>query len=223
MSTYEIEIQSIEQVTRDTNRYVTDKPEGYEFTPGQATELSIDKTGLKEGGRPFTFTSLPKDDHLEFIIKSYTDHNGVTKDLLRVEEEDRFEIQDAFGAIKYEGEGTFIAGGAGVTPFISIFRKLEQEGNIGDNQLLFANKTKKDIILREEFRNMLGSKFVNILSEERTNEYAYGHISKAFLEEHVKDFSKKFYVCGPPKMMESVLESLKELGVEDDQIITEDM
>ncbi|MDX1651912.1 MAG: flavodoxin reductase [Brumimicrobium sp.] len=223
MSKHEIQIKSIEKVTHDVNRYRTEKPDGYEFTPGQATEVSIDEVGLKEKGRPFTFTSLPKDDHLEFTIKSYTDHNGVTKELLGLDKRDKFIIEDAFGAIKYDGEGTFIAGGAGVTPFIAIFRKLEKEGEIGDNQLLFANKTKKDIILREEFRNMLGSNFVNILSQERTNEYAYGHISKDFLKEHVKDFDKKFYVCGPPEMMESVLNQLKELGVKGEQIVTEDM
>jgi len=223
MSKYKIQLKSIEEVTHDVNRYTAEKPKGYEFTPGQATELSIDEVGLEEEGRPFTFTSLPKDDQLEFTIKSYTDRDGVTKELLNLDDRDKFIIEDAFGAIKYDGEGTFIAGGAGVTPFISIFRKLEKEGKIGDNQLLFSNKTQKDIILREEFRNMLGSNFVNIFSQERTNEYAYGHISKEFLKEHVKDFDKKFYVCGPPEMMESVLGQLKELGVEDDQIITEDM
>lgn len=223
MSKYKIQIKSIEEVTHDVNRYTSEKPKGYEFKPGQATEVSIDKVGLKEKGRPFTFTSLPKDDHLEFTIKSYTDHDGVTKKLLRLDNLDQLNIEDAFGAIKYDGEGTFIAGGAGVTPFIAIFRKLEKEGKVGDNQLIFANKTQKDIILREEFRNILGSNFVNILSQERTNEYAYGHISKEFLKEHVKNFDKKFYVCGPPEMMESVLDQLKELGVEDDQIVTEDM
>jgi ferredoxin-NADP reductase len=53
-----------------------------------------------------------------------------------------------------------------VTPFIAIFRHLKAQGRVGDNKLIFANKTKKDIILEKEFKEMLGNNFISILSEE---------------------------------------------------------
>jgi predicted ferric reductase len=101
---------------------VTDKPANYSFKPGQATSLAINKEGLTSKKRPFTFTSLPEGDTLEFIIKIYTSHNGVTAQIEKLVVGDELIIEAAWGAITYKGEGTFIAGGAGITPFVAILR-----------------------------------------------------------------------------------------------------
>jgi ferredoxin-NADP reductase len=53
------------------------------------------------------------------------------------------------GRIEYKGEGVFIAGGAGVTPFIAILRQLQAENKIANNKLIFTNKTANDIILKK--------------------------------------------------------------------------
>ncbi len=66
-----VKIKSIEPATYDVLRIVTEKPEHYAFLPGQATELSINKESWKDEKRPFTFTCLPKDNYLEFTIKTY--------------------------------------------------------------------------------------------------------------------------------------------------------
>jgi predicted ferric reductase len=42
---------------------------------------------------------------------------------------DELIIRDVWGAIEYKGEGVFIAGGAGVTPFIAILRQLQADDN----------------------------------------------------------------------------------------------
>ena len=75
---YTIKVQQIEHINHNVIRMVTDKPANYSFKPGQATSLAINKEGLTSKKRPFTFTSLPEGDTLEFIIKIYTSHNGVT-------------------------------------------------------------------------------------------------------------------------------------------------
>ncbi len=216
-----VRVRSVNKVTHDVLKIVTDKPEHYEFTPGQATKISINKTGWENKKEPFTFTSLPVNDYLEFIIKIYTPHNHVTKQLLLLKKEDELILHDVFGAIAYKGEGVFIAGGAGVTPFISIFRDLHSKKKIGNNKLIFANKTKDDIILKQEFKDLLGDNFINILSKEKSNGYAHGEITEAFLKENIGDSSKYFYVCGPPPMIEAIEEDLKHLKVDKNQIIKE--
>lgn len=87
--------------------------------PGQAVDISINKPGWEEKLRAFTFTSLPKDEYIEFTIKTYPTHEGVTQQLLLLNKEDEIIIHDVFGSITYKGEGIFVAGGAGITPFIS--------------------------------------------------------------------------------------------------------
>ena len=167
-----VKIKSIMHITHDVLRVVTEKPQQYLFTPGQATEVAINKNGWKDEKRPFTFTSLPDDDFLEFTIKTYPAHNSVTNELLKIKKDDELILHDVFGAINYKGEGIFIAGGAGVTPFISIFRYLNSKNEIGECKLIFANKTQDDIILEQEFKNLLGNNFINILSDEKANGYA---------------------------------------------------
>jgi ferredoxin-NADP reductase len=56
---------------------------------------------------------------------------------------DELILHDIWGAIHYKGEGTFIAGGAGVTPFIAIFRQLQKDGKIGNNKLIFPTELQK--------------------------------------------------------------------------------
>lgn len=209
-----IKIKSISSLTHDVLRIQTQKPGEFNFAPGQATEISINKDGWQNEKRPFTFTCLPEDDYLEFTIKTYPAHKGVTNELLKLKKDDELILHDVFGAINYKGEGMFIAGGAGVTPFISIFRDLHSKNKIGGNKLIFSNKTKGDIILNEEFENLLGENFINILSEERLADFPYGHISEDFLKAYITDFKKYFYLCGPPPMMEAVERQLTNLDVD---------
>jgi len=75
--------------------------------------------------------------------------------------------------------------------------------------------------LKDTLQSMLGDNFSNILSDEKTEQYAYGYIDKAYLQKEVSNFDQEFYVCGPPKMMEQVEKQLKELGVSEEQIIKE--
>jgi ferredoxin-NADP reductase len=60
MEQHIVKILSIQHITHDVLQIVTEKPERYFFTPGQATEIAIKKVGWEEERRPFTFTSLPK-------------------------------------------------------------------------------------------------------------------------------------------------------------------
>lgn len=216
-----VRIKKVEHLTHDVLHFVLEKPDEVEFHPGQATEIFIDKDGWRNEGRPFTFICLPEDENLEFAIKTYPDHKGVTNELLNLKAGDQLILNDIFGAIEYKGEGTFIAGGAGVTPFISILRMLQDNKELHNNTLIFANKTEDDIILREEFEEMLGDRFINILSEEEVEKYSFGMLSEDFIKEHA-NMDGYFYICGPIPMIDAVKEQLNNLGVSEDRIVIED-
>lgn len=221
MEEHVVKIIKIEQVTHDVIRFQVEKPEGYSFVSGQATEVSINTRALLLERRPFTFTSINSDPYLEFIIKIYPSHNGITSELGKLKAGDELMIGDVWGAISYKGKGVFIAGGAGITPFISIFRDLQSKNEISGNKLVFANKSKSDIILESEFKELLGNSFINILSDERIEEYHFGRIDEDFLSANIKDFSQNFYVCGPPPMMDAVLKQLANLGAAENSITLE--
>jgi hypothetical protein len=221
MEEHIVKILMTEQVTHNVRRFRFEKPAAYSFTPGQATEISINKPGFRDKRNPFTFTCLNSDPYIEFTIKIYSFRNGITNELGKLKPGDELIIRDVWGAISYKGKGVFIAGGAGVTPFIAIFRDLQSKNEISGNTLVYANKTKVDIILENEFKRVLGKAFINILSDEQAEGYFHGYINKDFLKANITDFNQRFYVCGPPPMMDAVLKQLSELGVGENSITLE--
>ena len=218
---YQVKILQINQVTHDVKEFITEKPEGYSYIPGQATVVSINKPGLEQEKRPFTFTSLNEEKNLGFTIKIYPEKHGVTDSMDELKEGDQLIINDHWGAIQYKGPGYFIAGGAGVTPFIAILRSLKKEGRVDGNMLFFSNKTRKDIILEQELLDILGDQAIFTLTREKEPDYHYGRIDESFLKKHIQDTSKHFYVCGTPDMTEEINQILLKLGASSDSVVFE--
>ena len=207
-----------EFVTHDVIRYIFEKPSDLEFVSGQATELSMEG---KEW-RPFTFVSRPDDLVLEFIIKTYPEHDGVTRKFSDLIPGDSVNIKDVFGTMLYEGEGIFIAAGAGITPFIPILRKLNEESQLGGNKLFFSNKEKKDIILEKEFREMFTSEdLIFVLTRGEGEGYLQGRMNEDFIREHVRDFNQKFYICGPKIFVKQIRDILERNGAKTKSLIFE--
>ncbi|WP_415922232.1 FAD-binding oxidoreductase [Tateyamaria sp. SN6-1] len=214
-------LRAVEPVTHDTNRYIFDAPANLDFEPGQAAELSIDKKGWREAGRPFTFTSLPGDDRVEFIIKIYEERDGVTDRMDDLKPGDEVMLDGPFGAITDQGPGTFIAAGAGITPFIPLLRDRARRADLGGCHLIFANDAARDIILRDEWAEMdLPVDF--ILSEEKADGCDHGQVDHSYLRDKIRNFDQTFYICGPQAFVDTVRDGLKALGADEDRIVTEE-
>ena len=218
---YTVTILMTEFVTHDVKRFIVTKPEGLDYRPGQGVELAIDQADWKEQARPFTPTSLLDDRVLEFTIKGYPDHHGVTEKLHTLRPGDQLLMSEPFGTIEYAGPGTFIAAGAGITPFMAIIRMLASEGRLENHGLLFSNKRPADIICAKEFKHYMGRRCRFICSRESAPECESGRIDRAFLEQNIDDFDQHFYVCGPPKFVSSVNDALKALGAAPDALVFE--
>ena len=106
-----VKIKSIQRINYNVLQIVTEKPRDFNFMPGQATEISINRNGWKA--------------------------EKVNDELI---------LHEVFGEIAYKGEGVFIAGGAGVTPFICIFKYLQSKNKIGNNKLILFTKRPSMII-----------------------------------------------------------------------------
>ena len=225
---YKVKIKNIEKVTHDVKKFVVDKPKGYQFAPGQATEVAIDRPQWLEKKRPFTFTSGNHEPNLEFIIKSYPvslypNHKGVTEKIHTLSVGDGLVIEEPWGTIQYKGKGVFLAGGAGITPFIAIFRQLHRENEITGNKLFFSNKKQEDIILERELKNLFGNDdLVLSLTREENQAYESGRINREMLSRYLKNYTQNFYVCGPPQMVDQLSQTLEKLGAKGDAIVFEE-
>jgi cytochrome-b5 reductase len=214
-------ILSSYSLTHDVKRFILERPADFTFEPGQGVELAIDKPGWEKEGRPFTPTSVAEDRVLEFTIKGYPEHHGVTEQLHRLGPGDTLLMSAPFGTIHYRGSGTFIAAGAGITPFLAIIRRLARDGELGGHRLLFSNKTTKDIIDEQELRHYLGEEARFLCTRDSDCRCESRRIDKSYLEETLSDLSQRFYICGPPPFVTAVNDALVELGAEPDALVFE--
>lgn len=213
-----LKILKTNYLTHDVKRFVLEKPKGFTYKTGQAADISINQPEWKDKLRPFTFTSLNDWPELEFIIKIYNDHDGVTKQMASLETGDELLMHEVFDTFTYKGPGIFLAGGNGITPFIAIFRALHASGNLKNVALLYSNKTKEDIVLGKELHDMLGAAYKNVLTREGVIGFRERHIDRDFLLQNIGKFDVQFYVCGPQSFTKNVSKALVDLGADHESI-----
>ena len=221
MKTHVVKILHTHFITHDVKRFVVEKPTGYDFLPGQATDVSLNIPGWETNLHPFTFTCLRDEDYLEFIIKIYNNPEGVTYQLGKMNAGAELILHDVFGVIKYKGPGVFIAGGAGITPFISIFRTLYTAKQLKDCKLIYSNKTSSDVILQNELEKMLAQNFIKVFTREHVIGFLDRRIDKEFLIQTIHDFSQHFYICGPDEFVAQIKKHLSSLGAKPDVLVFE--
>jgi ferredoxin-NADP reductase len=133
-------------------------------------------------------------------------------------------VQGAFGRFSYvlhpnETHLVFIAGGIGITPFMSMIRHMHDTGNARDVLLLYANWTEKDIVFREELNRISASgcprlTVVHVLSRPAdTWQGPRGRIDAALLRQYCEVHDRAFYLCVPGGMYKTLIASLRAMGV----------
>jgi len=222
-------VQNIKNETKDTFT-LTLKPERvFLFKAGQFCFLRLNKDKLY-ARHPFTISSSPKENELRFTVKLTGRFTKAISELKRGEE---IIIDGPFGIFTiddYDKDLVFIAGGVGITPFISMIKeKMIADGKIQNVTLLYGSKTKEDIIYREQIDNIKKDWFrkVYILSDNHSfpkiYEYEAGHVNEEIIKKYVKNINNSlFYICGPEILKNNLKKTLNRLGVSKQNIIIED-
>ena len=216
-----IRLLMTERETHDAKRFIFSRPEGLRFEPGTAVALAFSPDAPRKQQHPFTPVSLEGDLVLEFVIKRYASKDGFTERLHDLQPGGELWILDQFGSIGWRGQGVFIAGGTGITPFLSILRHHRGDGGLGNSRLIFSNKTRDDVLAERELRWTLGRQAVFTLTRQPWPGYEFGRVDETFLRRHVQDFTQHFYVCGPDAMVEEVNKVLQRLGAPSESLVYE--
>jgi ferredoxin-NADP reductase len=213
---HEIKILNKKSLNHDVIQFRLERPLEYQFVAGQAIELMLNEP-VSKGPAPFTFTGLNTDPYLELIIKIYEEHKNLTAALAKLNVGDKVTITDPWDSYLNKGPGVFLAGGAGITPFIALLRQMQAEGNVGKSWLFFSNKTSEDVFLQTELKNILGDHYVNVITRDEHRQDRH-YIDEAFLKKYIEDMNQPFYVCGPPGFMEAIQNTLKKIGASEQMV-----
>lgn len=193
------------------------------YLPGQYQYLTFRQEGGLAEEHPFTLSSSPTEPG---ILRSTIKGSGdFTKTIGKVRPGDTVLSDAPYGRFSYllhpdENSLVFLAGGIGVTPFISMLRHLRDTQTAKDVLLLYANQTEGDLAFRDELAGIEAGNRPNLsvgyfLSKPGDGwQGETGRINEDALRRLVPDISGKgFYLCGPPPFIKSLASALRQLGV----------
>lgn len=199
-----------------------ERPEGFEYQPGQYTRLFIG-----DEKRAFSIVSSPDEPYLQFasIVKGRSDFKD---ELSEMERGEGIGLGPILGKLVYEnGSGPLgiVTGGIGVTPFISMLRYIAKHAPNEKVAMIYSVKRREDIAFKEELEALAEKlpnfKLVVTLTEEEW-EGETGRIDAEKICKHFPDAEQfSWKVAGPPEMVEAltaVLENdlkLKDVQSED--------
>jgi ferredoxin-NADP reductase/ferredoxin len=194
------------------------------FRAGQYIGVSVNINGVRTS-RPYSLVSSPNQlAYYELGIRKkeggfvspFLYHNAHVGDI--------FEVSEPLGNLYYNAlfhgnNLVFIAGGCGITPFLSILRDITERAVPVDVMLLYGCVTEKDILFNNEMQDIQlrrsNIKITHILSEPSSDwKGECGFITKDKILAQIESIKDKyFYVVGNRPMYQFIENELKDMGV----------
>jgi len=187
------------------------------FKPGQFIFASFKDKEIGEEYHPFTISSSPSEEQLRLTIKESGDY---TEKLKNLKPQTKTLIEGPYGGFysKKEGEQIWIAGGIGITPFLSMARSIKTNNKI---DLFYTVKEKKDAVFIEELQKI--SKQKNNFTVHAYYSSLQGRMIAKNITEHTKNIeNKEIFLCGPAQMMLDLKKQLISLGANRNNIYFEE-
>ncbi|MFB6175181.1 MAG: ferric reductase-like transmembrane domain-containing protein [Candidatus Nanohalobium sp.] len=201
------------------------KPEDevIEQEPGQFAFTRFESENLETEEHPFTIASAPEKG-LKFTVKESGDY---TSGIGELEPGDKAVVEGPYGrfTMPRSKKLVMVAGGIGITPFISMLRYMARNPEeVRETHLIYGNSTEASIAFREELeeleKNSDWLEATHMLSREEKEGFRYGRIDGELLED-VTGLEGDFMVCGPEEMIEDVRKDLIGLDVDSSRIKSE--
>lgn len=207
------------------------------WTPGQFLRFSVRQGEDWSPEYTFTISSAPEEGEVRITVKAVGPFSSALQHGAPGTE---VRVRGPFGAfcknVEQQPRLTFIAGGIGITPFLSVLRHLARVGSPSRIVLLWANNAADDIIRRAELQAIaekLDFHLVHVLwkdhdavtacASSRTETCRPGLLDAATIAEYADLAHAEVYLCGPPQMHNLTLDIIRSLGSDPARIHTEVM
>lgn len=206
--------------TLDVTSFIFEPTEPLTWKAGQFLHhvLHHRPTDNRGSDRYFTNAAAPFENHVMITTRITKDTgSSFKKKLVSLAEGKSIEISRVDGDFILDDlskDYVWIAGGIGITPFRSMLAQLDHEGKQPKITLLYANHD-QHIVYKEELEGFAKKNPHLIIKYVFSPE----HIDGAKIKELVPDFiSKTFYVSGPEQMVDALGETIKKMGIADENL-----
>jgi ferredoxin-NADP reductase len=213
-----------------------DKPAGFTFKPGQTVDLSLiepAENDAKGPKRTFSLVSAPYED--ELVVATRMRDTAFKRILGTMPPGGRLQLEGPFGSLTLHRDRTrpalLIAGGIGITPFMSMLRQVAWERVPRVITLLYSNRRPQDAAFLGELEDLQRTNRNFSLVATMTADAGLdpkwsgrrGLIGPELIRGVVaRPVVPVYYIAGPPEMVAGLRQVLNGMGVEDDDIRSED-
>lgn len=230
-SSYNLELIKIKAHCSDVKTFRFSLKEDIPYKPGQYLILTLNIAG-KDITKAFSISSSPTEKGFIEFTKKLTG-SDFSEALNNLKSGSFLPLRLPMGKFTFEGEFkkvAFLSGGIGITPIRSICKNASDKNIASNIIVLYSSRTAEYLIFKDDFTKMLETNknlkvaYTLTHSEEKTPGYRSGIINDAMIKEEIPDYEeRKFFICGPPKMVEAMSILLKKkLYVKPENIIIED-
>ncbi|MFC1631423.1 ferredoxin--NADP reductase [Candidatus Omnitrophota bacterium] len=229
MLTFESEVSKIISRAPGVKSFQFKLKADVNYKPGQffLTTIKIDGRELT---KHFSFSSSPTEKGYIEFTKRIT-QSEYSQGLQNLKVGDWARLKLPLGSFTFEGEYekvAFLSGGIGITPIRSICKYVSDRGLASDMVLLYGNATEQDIIFRADLDQLSQAnknlRVIYTLTAADVEQQGWsgrtGYITDQMIQTEIPDYKNRtFYICGPPKMVELLMDILKnKLAVAPEQI-----
>ena len=200
-----------------------------ELLPAKSQNALAPKTGqyvyLKLGttGEDHPFSVLDYDDKTGAISLGYKTYGPFTQKMSQLKPDDTVRLSGSFGEFTAEIDQrntVFVAGGIGVTPFIS---RLLDENDQRTQWLFYANKTPATSAFSVPLRQALGKRYQAFYDQEAPAGQTARRMNADDIINTVPNFTEcHYFMCGPSQMMSDLKSGLVAAGVPSSRIFIEE-
>lgn len=236
MSTEHSTLLQREEVALGTMAFHLAKPAGFDFRPGQAFDIQLpDAAGAANEDRVHTFSIVSAPHETELVFATRMRDSAYKRTLASLPLGAKLDIDGPFGSLtlhkKAERAGVLIAGGIGITPFISMIRHAVHTRSAQPLTLLYSNRRPEDTAFLSELQAHAQALPSFALHATMTDMAHSGQpwvgdtalIDAAFIQSKVKNLPAPiFYVSGPPSLVQAMQATLAKAGVDEDDVRSEE-
>lgn len=213
-------IEGVSHLERATELVLSPMGEKLHFIPGQFAFLEVQGKGWNEP-HPFTISSNSADEQLKFTLKILGDWTRKIREELEVG--GQVMVRGPYGRFDSSKAGNkqvWLAGGIGITPFLSKFRSMKKD-DPREVILLYGVREKSEALFHDELEEIAKGhpKTKLVLLESNKGQFAKVEIMKTKLESSIKSYD--YFLCGPKPMINGIVKDLVKEGVSRDKIHTE--
>lgn len=159
---------------------------------------------------PFSLSSSPTDDFIRVSAKGLGDY---TDKLRRAQSGDLVKVLGPHGGftnIEDTGKQLWIAGGIGVTPFLSMLRYYKSKGLSTDIVFFYGCKNESESVYLQEIQELItGSVNMKLIVHYSDKE---GFVNAEYFKKNIEDLNERtVYLCGPAVMMKALRKGFKQI------------